>query len=111
MLILPTATYRATAFLRAAAVLGLEAVVASEEAPTLVALMEGHVLTVDLRDPGQAAERAAAFAQSWPVDSVIGVDEASVITAVTIATRTQASVEPLGSLASTFRYARIRSSR
>ena len=49
MLVLPTETYRATAFLRAAEALGLEVVVASNEAPTLAALMEGRVLTLDLR--------------------------------------------------------------
>jgi biotin carboxylase len=87
MLVLPTETYRATAFLRAAGKLGLEVVVASNEAPALATLMEGRVLTLDLQHPLQSADRAAAFAAKWPVDAVIGVDEGSVLTAAHIAER------------------------
>jgi len=87
MLVLPTETYRATAFLRAAETLGLQVVVASNEAPTLAALMEGRVLTLDLRQPDESSDLAAAFAARWPVDAVIGVDEASVVTAARIGER------------------------
>ncbi len=87
MLILPTETYRATAFLRAAAGLDLLVVVASNEAPTLAALMEGRVLTLDLHRPADSADRALQFTRRWPVDAVVGVDEASVVTAANIAER------------------------
>src|SRR5580704_17943608 len=87
MLVLPTETYRATAFLRAAEELHLDVVVASNEAPTLATLMEGRVLTLDLRHPEESADRSAAFAQRWPIDAVVGVDEGSVVTAATIAER------------------------
>jgi biotin carboxylase len=49
--------------------------------------MEGRVLTLDLHHPGDAADRAAAFHDRRPVDAVIGVDEASVVTAAHIAER------------------------
>jgi D-alanine-D-alanine ligase-like ATP-grasp enzyme len=87
MLILPTETYRATPFLRAAEELHLDVVVASNEAPTLATLMEGRVLTLDLRRPEESADRAEAFANRWPIDAVVGVDEGSVVTAATIAER------------------------
>jgi hypothetical protein len=87
MLILPTETYRATAFLRAAEELDLDVVVASNEAPTLATLMEGRVLTLDLRHPAESADRSATFAARWPIDAVVGVDEGSVVTAATIAER------------------------
>src|SRR5580698_8764475 len=87
MLVLPTETYRATAFLRAAGALGLEVVVASNEAPTLATLMRGRVLTLDLQAPPESADRASEFSAQWPVDAVIGVDEASVVTASHIAER------------------------
>jgi biotin carboxylase len=89
MLVLPTETYRATAFLRAAAVLGLDVVVASNEAPTLATLMRGHVLTLDLHAPSESRDRATEFHAQWPVDAVVGVDEASVITAAHVAERLQ----------------------
>jgi biotin carboxylase len=101
MLILPTATYRASAFLRAADALGLECVVASEEAPTLAALMEARVLTLDLGDPEEAAGRAAAFAERSPVDAVIGVDEASVLTAAHVADRLGLARNPVAAVAAT----------
>src|ERR1700730_1296322 len=85
MLVLPTETYRATAFLKAAHDLGLQLVVASNEAPTLAALMEGRVLTLDLREPVESAQRALDFAARWPIDAVVGVDEGSVVTAATVA--------------------------
>ncbi len=87
MLVLPTETYRATAFLQAAGELGLQVVVASNEAPTLASLMQGRVLTLDLRHPAEAAAHAAEFARQWPIDSVVGVDEGSVVTAANIAER------------------------
>jgi biotin carboxylase len=87
MLVLPTETYRAAAFLQAAYALKLQVVVASNEAPSLAGLMEGGVLTVDLAHPDESAARAATFAARWPVDAVVGVDEAAVITAAHIADR------------------------
>ena len=87
MLVLPTETYRATAFLRAAGALGLEVVVASNEAPTLATLMRGRVLTLDLQAPAESADRASEFNAQWPVDAVVGVDEASVVTAAHVAER------------------------
>jgi len=87
MLVLPTETYRASAFLRAADALALEVVVASNQAPSLAGLMEGRALTLDLGHPAESAERAAEFAAQWPVDAVVGVDEASVVTAAHLADR------------------------
>ena len=101
MLILPTATYRAGAFLRAAERQGIECVVASEEAPTLARLMEGRVLTLDLGNPGEAADAAAAFAEHRPVDAVVGVDEASVLTAAHVAARIGVGRNPVAAVAAT----------
>jgi biotin carboxylase len=108
MLILPTATYRARAFLRAADALGLECVVASEEAPTLAALMEDRVLTLDLGDPEKAAGRAAASAERSPVDAVVGVDEASVLTAAHVAHRLGLARNPVEAVAATRDKRRLR---
>lgn len=108
MLVLPTATYRATAFLRAAEGLGLECVVASDEAPTLAALMPGRVLTLDLGDPEDAAVRAATFAEQWPVDAIIGVDEASVLTAAHLATALGIARNPIEAVGATRDKRRLR---
>src|SRR5437879_5591458 len=101
LLVLPTGTYRATAFLRAAERLGLEVVVASEEAPTLAGMMQGRVLTLDLGDPAEAAERAAEFSGRHPVDAVVGVDEAAVLTAAHVAERLGLRASPVDAVAAT----------
>jgi biotin carboxylase len=101
MLVLPTATYRATAFLRAAAAAGVEVVVASEEAPTLEGRMVGRTLTLNLADPEESAATALAFAAQWPIDAVIGVDEASVLPAAHVAARLGVARNPLSAVAAT----------
>ncbi len=101
MLVLPTATYRASAFLRAAATLDIDVVVASDEAPTLSARMEGRVLALEIGRPEEAAERAAGFAQRWPVDAVVGVDEASVLVAAHLAVRLGVERNSVGAVAAT----------
>ncbi|MFI5312560.1 MAG: ATP-grasp domain-containing protein [Candidatus Dormibacteria bacterium] len=85
MLVLPTATYRASAFLRAVDALGVDCVIASDEVPTLAPLMTGRVLALDLGLPDEAAAKALAFAQRWPIDAVVGVDETAVVSAAHIA--------------------------
>jgi biotin carboxylase len=108
MLVLPTATYRATAFLRAAEGLGLECVVASDQAPSLAALMEGRVLTLDLGRPEDSAARAAEFARRRPVDAVIGVDEASVLIAAHLATALGIAHNPIEAVGATRDKRRLR---
>ena len=108
MLVLPIATYRATAFLRAAAEVGVEIVVASDEAPTLSRRMEGRTVTLNLGDPEQSAETAAAFAAQWPVDAVIGVDEASVLPAAHVAERLGVARNPVSAVAATRDKRRLR---
>ncbi|MFY9552383.1 MAG: phosphoribosylglycinamide synthetase, partial [Thermoanaerobaculia bacterium] len=72
LLLLPTSTYRAGDFLRAAAALGAEVVVASEEPSALEGLNPGGLLTLDFRDPEACARAASAFAREHPLDAVVG---------------------------------------
>jgi len=87
LLLLPTRTYRASAFLAAAARLRLEVVVGSDEGSSLGHLMEGRQLVVDLDRPGDVADAAAAFHRERPLDAVVGVDEAAVLAAAAVAAR------------------------
>jgi biotin carboxylase len=85
LLLLPTTSYRTPDFLDAAARLGAEVVVASEEASTLEALNPAGLLTLDFRDPAACARRVAAFAATRPIDAVVGVDEDTAVAAAAIA--------------------------
>ncbi|HUY98098.1 MAG TPA: ATP-grasp domain-containing protein [Verrucomicrobiae bacterium] len=101
LLVLPTTTYRAAAFLRAARRLDLEVVVGSEAASSLASLRPHGELVIDLDDPDGAAERAATFAAGTPLDAVVGVDEAAVVVAATIARRLRLRSSPLAAVRAT----------
>ncbi|MFQ5789907.1 MAG: ATP-grasp domain-containing protein [Acidobacteriota bacterium] len=85
LLLLPTGTYRTHDFMEAAGKLGVEVVVASEEASTMERLQPGSLLTLDFLDPDAAARRAAAFHRVHPFVAVIPVDEETAVVAAAIA--------------------------
>lgn len=81
VLILPTETYRASAFLDAAGALDVEVVVATEHTPPLATEMEDRLVDVDFDRPEASAAKIAALAERAPVDAVVGVDEQGILTA------------------------------
>lgn len=81
LLILPTGTYRATDFVRAASALGVEVVVASEHRQAMAANMAGRSLVVPLGRPQDAADAIVELARRFPVDAVVAVDEQGVVPA------------------------------
>ena len=81
LLLLPTATYRAADFIAAARALGVEVVVASEEAPVLSATMGDRAVAVPLDDPDAAAAAIEALDARRPVDAVVAVDDPGVVVA------------------------------
>jgi biotin carboxylase len=87
LLILPTGTYRAGDFVRAASRLGAEVVVASEHRQAMATSMEGRALVVPLDRPEAAAESIVVFARDHPVDAVVAVDEQGVVPAALAAER------------------------
>jgi biotin carboxylase len=85
LLLLPTTTYRAADFLRAASALRMDVVVASEEPSALEGLNPAGLLTLDFRDPDACVRAASAFARQHPLDAVVGVDEETAVAAAAIA--------------------------
>ena len=84
LLLLPTTTYRTADFLAAAARLGLDVVVASEEASAVEALNPDGLLALDFRDPAACARRVAELAAHRPIAAAVGVDERTVVAAAAI---------------------------
>ena len=84
-MLLPTTTYRTTAFVEAARQIGVELTVASEEPSTLQAASLGGLLTLPLQDPPRAATEALLFAKQYPIAAVVGVDDDTAIVAAAIA--------------------------
>ena len=86
-MLLPTTTYRATAFVEAARQIGVELTVASEQRSTLEAENPAGLLTLDFKNPERAADHVHAFARTYPIHGVVGVDDDTAIVAAWIAER------------------------
>ena len=83
---LPTTTYRATAFVEAARQIGVDLTVASEQPSTLEAANPAGLLTLDFEQPERAADAVRVFGRQHPVNGVVGVDDRTAIVAAAIAT-------------------------
>jgi len=84
LLLLPTTTYRTKAFIDAAMKLGVEIVAASERPNTLANSNPQGLLTLDLMSPQRAASQAREFAEQFPVDAVVPVDEDTAVVAASV---------------------------
>ena len=85
LLLLPTRTYRAEAFLAAARHLHVSVTIGSERPPEGLTNLPDELLPLDVRHPQAAAPIAGAFARQHPIDAVIGVDDVTAVTAAAIA--------------------------
>ena len=79
LLLLPTKTYRAKAFLSAALQLGVAVAIGSDQPQTLSELSPRQSLVINFSKPEQATEEIVAFAQTHPIDAVVGVDDDTTI--------------------------------
>jgi biotin carboxylase len=79
VVLLPSTTYRASDFLRAAEGLGVDLVVASDNPPPFD--MGDRYLQVDCSDPTIAAEAIVALGDQVPIDGVVAADDAGVVAA------------------------------
>ncbi|HXY20723.1 MAG TPA: ATP-grasp domain-containing protein [Gemmatimonadales bacterium] len=87
LLLLPSTTYRATAFVEAARRLDVELTVASDQNSVFSGREPERLVTLDFARRERAAEQAAAFAAEHPVAAVVGVDDDTAVLAAAIAER------------------------
>ncbi len=85
LLLLPTATYRAAAFVEAARQVGVDLTVGSERPSAFQDANPTGLLTLDLSHAAHAADQARAFARVHPVGGVAGVDDDTAVVAAAIA--------------------------
>jgi len=95
LLLLPTTTYRTQAFLTAAEALGVEIVCASERPNVFEERAPDNLLTLDFDDPDSAAEVMRRFAETHPIDAVVGVDDLTTVAAASIAERLGLPANPV----------------
>lgn len=84
LLLLPTTTYRAEAFLEAAQRLKLDVTVASDRPALLAGYPSTDLLTLDFKDPEGSARAVVKLARDRPIDAVIGVDDTTAVVAAAI---------------------------
>jgi phosphoribosylaminoimidazole carboxylase (NCAIR synthetase) len=84
LLLLPTATYQAAAFVEAARRVGVDLTVASEQPSSLSDHNPSGFLTLDFSNIARAAAAARAFAERHPVSGVYGVDDNTAVLAAAI---------------------------
>ncbi len=87
LLLLPTTTYRAHDFIKAAERLGAETVVGSDQKQALHEIQPARSLTLDLRDPGKAADAIAVFAATHPLHAIIPTDDETAVVAAAASSR------------------------
>ena len=87
LLLLPTATYRASDFVAAAARLGVGVVVGSEHRQALSGFIGDRAVVVPLADVDAAVSAIVALHRRSPVDAVLAVDDQGVVVASAAATR------------------------
>jgi biotin carboxylase len=85
LLLLPSTTYRAAAFVEAARRLDVALTVATDHRSVFAAAQPERLLTLDFGDRARAAEQARAFAAEHPVAAVVGVDDETAILAAAVA--------------------------
>jgi biotin carboxylase len=81
LLLVPTATYRATDFLAAAARVGAEVVIASNREQAMAAAMGDRALVIDMDDPSRASQDIVDLASRSPLDAIVAVDDQGVMAA------------------------------
>jgi len=85
LLLLPTTTYRTKDFLDAAMKLGVDVTAASERPSTLAGQNPAGLLTLNFLVPDVACRQALDFADKYPIDAIIPVDEDRAVAAAYIA--------------------------
>ena len=98
LLLLPSTTYRATAFVEAAHRLDLDLTVATDHANVFASREPDRLLTIDLAHQERAVREARAFAWQHPVAAVVGVDDDTAVIAAAIAEELGLKANPLAAV-------------
>ena len=98
LLLLPTTTYRADAFVAAAKDLGWDLTVASELPSSFQDQHPADLITLPLDSPPAAAEKVRVFAQRYPLSAVVGVDDDTAVLATILSQALGLPANPLAAV-------------
>jgi biotin carboxylase len=85
LLLMPSRTYRARAFMRAARKLGAEVAVGTDRRSVLEKAAPGSSVALDFRNPERAVEQVDAFHAEFPLSTIVGVDDRTALLAAVAA--------------------------
>lgn len=98
LLLLPTATYRSAEVLSAARRLGLAVTVAAEKKNVLESRFPENYLAIDFSDLTAARRTVLRFSKKYPLDAVLGLDDATVAAAAAISSALGLPSNPIKSV-------------
>lgn len=85
LLLLPSTTYRAAAFIEAARRLDVDLTIGSDHRSTLAAAQPDRLLELNFGSPASIAATAREFHARHPVSAVLGVDDETAVAAAVVA--------------------------
>jgi biotin carboxylase len=85
LLLLPSTTYRAEAFLEAARKLSLDIILGLERTAVLIDRPQFEWLSLNFSEPERSAEAVIEYAHTHPIHAVLGVDDSTAVLAAQLA--------------------------
>ena len=101
MLLIPSASYRAPDFMEAASRLGIEVVVGADRRHPLEDLHPGRQVGLDFVDLDAGSNQIEAFADEFPVDTIVAVDDGGALLAAAASRRLELPHNPLAAVEAT----------
>ena len=101
MLLIPSASYRAPDFMEAARRLGVEVVVGSDRRHPLQDLHPGRQVALDFVDIEAGTNQLEAFADEFPLDTIVAVDDGGALLAAAASRRLELPHNPLAAVEAT----------
>ena len=108
LLLIPSASYRAPDFMQAAAALGVDVVVGSDQRSPLEDLHPDRKVGLDYADPDRGADQIEAYARRYALDCIVPVDDAGTRLAARAARRLELPHNPVAAVEATRNKALLR---
>jgi biotin carboxylase len=108
MLLIPNQSYRAPDFMEAAARLDVEVVVGSDERNPLQETLPRRFVALNFADPDAGANQIEAFAEHFPLDTIVAIDDGGTRLAARASRRLELPHNPVAAVDATRNKALLR---
>lgn len=101
LLLIPSTSYKAVDFLKAAGQLKVELIVGCNQHQTLEAIAPGNLLTLDFHDLDKSTQKIVQLADEKPISAVVSTDDDGTLLAATISSSLSIPHNPISAIAAT----------